>query len=137
MHSASADAATFKVCADAHASTICVNAGNIKLKTFKKGQNLLHQAQSAVPLRDGTYFGTWKDGTNMVERINVKKGKLTMQRVAGDHGNGQAGPIVVFYRTGDHEYTNRNGSTIYVASPTSFTWRNYNNANHVFYQKMN
>lgn len=71
-----------------------------------------------------------------VKLKNLKKGKLTMQRVAGGHGNGQAGQIVVFFRTGDREYTNRNGSTIYVASPTSFTWRN-NNANHIFYQKMN
>lgn len=135
-HSAMAEAGTYKVCADAEVGSVCLNAGKFNLKRLKKGQNLLHQAQYATPLRDGAYFGTWKDGTNMVERINVKKGKLTMQRIAGGHGNGKAGPVVVFFRTGTHEYTNRNGSTIYVASPTTFTWRNNNNANHVFYQKI-
>lgn len=58
VHSSSANAASFKICTGAHAGTICVNTGNIKLKTLKKGQNFLHQAQSAVPLRDGTYIGT-------------------------------------------------------------------------------
>lgn len=49
---------------------------------------------------------------------------------------GKLGLSWFFFRTGAHEYTNRNGSTIYVASPTTFTWRNSNDANHVFYQKM-
>ena len=138
-HPSTAEAGNFKLCANGQSGSLCLQAnggqGGIMFK--KKTQGDYQLAQSAASLTSGNYFGTWKDGTNMVERIVMRNGTLTMQRIAGGHGSGTAGPTVKFYQIGANEFSNRNGSVVYIVSPTTFTWRNNNNGNHVFYQLMN
>ena len=129
-----AEAGSYQICANGQAASLCLNANDAGFGYLKPKKDVVQHVQYAAPLRTGTYFGTWKDGTNMVERITVANGTLTMQRLAGGHGSGAAGPAVTFFQTGTHEFTNQNGSKIFVASPTTFNWRNKHGGNHVFYQ---
>ncbi len=131
-----AEAGIKNICMDTQLGHVCLDAGTGNIGFVPVEQDHVKKVQYAHQLQSGSYFGTWKDGTNMVERIVVKNGYLTMQRIAGGHGNGQSGPIVKFFQTGASEYTNQNGSKIFVASPTTMTWRNKNDQNHVFYHLM-
>ena len=133
----SAQAGSYQICAGSQSTGFCLNSSDRGFGYLTQNDTTVQQVQYAAPLRSGTYFGTWKDGTNMVERIVVGNGTLTMQRLAGGHGSGTAGPAVTFFQTGTNEYTNQNGSKIFIASPTSFNWRNKHNGNHVFYQILN
>ena len=132
-----AEAASYKICGGVQSASLCLQADGSGFGIAPQGDSRVHQVQYAAGLQSGMYFGTWKDGTTMVERISVSNGTLTMQRMAGGHGSGAAGPAVTFFQTGPSEYTNQNGSKVFVASPTTFTWRNSNNRNHVFYHILN
>jgi hypothetical protein len=137
--SLAAGAATTPQEAEAGTPSVCAYVDNAGLYILAGGNDnpQFQVAQNTQFLVGGSYFGQWKDGTNMLERITFGEGYVSMQRLAGGHGNSKAGPVVLFTRTGASEYTNANGSKIQIVSPTTFTWRNKHNGNMVFYQKIN
>lgn len=89
-------------------------------------------AQYAPALQSGLYFGVWKDGRPMIERVNASANEIVITRMAGGDVEGKTSRYI---GSGASQYNSASGHRIFVTGPNSFTWTNSSGQNGVSYTR--